>query len=96
MQIQAAAGLQRRHWIPATNFTFPSRVSFSMNPLCAVALSLATATAVCTFNGQLAPHGDQTRDVKPTLETAVYGSNSGPWNMVDVLAWFWFAEAQAD
>jgi hypothetical protein len=44
----------------------------------------------------LAPHGDQTRDVKPTLETAVYGSNSGPWNMVDVLAWFWFAEAQAD
>lgn len=39
-----------------------------MNPLSVVGSLLATATEVPIFRGQLAPHGDQTMDVKPTAE----------------------------
>jgi hypothetical protein len=59
---------QVRHWIPVTNWMLPSTVSFSMKPLSVDGSTLATATEVPRFKGQLAPHGDQTTDVNPTAE----------------------------
>jgi hypothetical protein len=49
----------------------PSAESFSMKPSYFDALALDTMIEVPMFNGQFAPHVDQTIDSTPTLEVTV-------------------------